>query len=171
MVCEDKRSATLDAGNVKLTYNSLLEKAEAVEKEREKEKSRRIRKIENEIKTIWLDAGFSLKETWETAKSLVVEQDVYELYEKEERKVEDLWNSFNQESENTCSHHHSKSRKSKKNRKHKKKSRTRSLSVRLKFTIFIILVAHNYDICSSHQKDPSQSMKSPKRNEFLVRGP
>ena len=26
IVCEDKKSATLDAGNVKLTYNSLLEK-------------------------------------------------------------------------------------------------------------------------------------------------
>lgn len=26
VICEDKRSATLDAGNVKLTYNSLLEK-------------------------------------------------------------------------------------------------------------------------------------------------
>ena len=26
IICEDKRSATLDAGNVKLTYNSLLEK-------------------------------------------------------------------------------------------------------------------------------------------------
>merc|ERR1719342_1490063 len=34
IVCEDKRSATLDAGNVKLTYNSLLEKAESREKER-----------------------------------------------------------------------------------------------------------------------------------------
>ena len=26
IVCEDKRAASLDAGNVKLTYNSLLEK-------------------------------------------------------------------------------------------------------------------------------------------------
>lgn len=26
VICEDKRSATLDAGNVKLTYNLLLEK-------------------------------------------------------------------------------------------------------------------------------------------------
>lgn len=26
VICEDKKSATLDAGNVKLTYNSLLEK-------------------------------------------------------------------------------------------------------------------------------------------------
>lgn len=140
MVCEDKRSATLDAGNVKLTYNSLLEKAEAVEREREKEKSRRIRKIENEIKTIWLEAGISSKDSWDTAKSLIVEKEVYELYEKEERKLEDLWNNFNQESENTCSHHHSKSRKSKKNRKHKKKSRTRSLSVSFIMGIIMFLL-------------------------------
>ena len=33
VVCEDKRSASLDAGNVKLTYNALLEKAEVKEKE------------------------------------------------------------------------------------------------------------------------------------------
>lgn len=26
VVCDDRRSATLDAGNVKLTYNALLEK-------------------------------------------------------------------------------------------------------------------------------------------------
>jgi hypothetical protein len=40
VVCEDKRSATLDAGNVKLTYNALLEKAESKEKERAKEETR-----------------------------------------------------------------------------------------------------------------------------------
>jgi hypothetical protein len=40
VVCEDKRSATLDAGNVKLTYNALLEKAESKEKERAKEEAR-----------------------------------------------------------------------------------------------------------------------------------
>lgn len=28
MVCDDPRSATLDAGNVKLTYNALIEKVE-----------------------------------------------------------------------------------------------------------------------------------------------
>lgn len=30
VVCEDRRSATLDAGNVKLTYNALLEKVNLV---------------------------------------------------------------------------------------------------------------------------------------------
>ena len=46
-MCEDKRSATLDAGNVKLTYNALLEKAEAKDKERQKEENKKMRKMEN----------------------------------------------------------------------------------------------------------------------------
>ncbi|XP_023216919.1 pre-mRNA-processing factor 40 homolog A-like [Centruroides sculpturatus] len=41
VVSEDKRSGTLDGGNVKLTFNSLLEKAEAREKERLKEEARK----------------------------------------------------------------------------------------------------------------------------------
>ena len=50
IVCEDKRSSTLDAGNVKLTYNSLLEKAESKEKERQKEESKKLKKIELELR-------------------------------------------------------------------------------------------------------------------------
>ena len=55
IVCEDKRSATLDAGNVKLTYNSLLEKAESREKERQKEESRKLKKIEGELRLVSID--------------------------------------------------------------------------------------------------------------------
>ncbi|XP_055612659.1 pre-mRNA-processing factor 40 homolog A [Uranotaenia lowii] len=127
IVCEDKRSATLDAGNVKLTYNSLLEKAEAAEKERLKEETRRIRKMENELKGIWIEAGLSAGDSWEIAQRLVMDTDVYELYEKED-KVERLWEEFVKEAEDSCSHHHSRSKKSKKNRKHKKKSRSSSKS-------------------------------------------
>ena len=50
IVCEDKRSSTLDAGNVKLTYNSLLEKAESKEKERQKEESKKLKKVELEMR-------------------------------------------------------------------------------------------------------------------------
>ncbi|XP_053694183.1 pre-mRNA-processing factor 40 homolog A [Sabethes cyaneus] len=127
VVCEDKRSATLDAGNVKLTYNSLLEKAEAAEKERLKEETRRIRKMENELKGAWLEAGLSAGDSWDIAQKLVLELDVYDLYEKED-KVERLWEEFIKEAEDSCSHHHSRSKKSKKNRKHKKKSRSSSKS-------------------------------------------
>merc|ERR1712055_914842 len=50
VVCEDKRSASLDAGNVKLTYNALLEKAESREKERQKEEARKLKKMETNFR-------------------------------------------------------------------------------------------------------------------------
>ena len=127
VVCEDQRSASLDAGNVKLTYNSMLEKAETAEKDRLKEETRRLRKLENEVKNHWLDAGLSAADSWEKAKATVVDKLDFEAYDKE-LKIEELWNEFISESENTCTHHHSRSRKSKKNRKHKKRSRTSSVS-------------------------------------------
>jgi pre-mRNA-processing factor 40 len=55
IVCEDKRSATLDAGNVKLTYNSLLEKAESKEKERVKEETRKMKKLEAALRLVLSD--------------------------------------------------------------------------------------------------------------------
>ncbi|XP_039501646.1 pre-mRNA-processing factor 40 homolog A [Drosophila santomea] len=127
VVCEDKRSASLDAGNVKLTYNSLLEKAEAIEKERMKEEVRRLRKLENEIKNEWLEANVSVAEPYESAKKLVEHLEAFALYEKE-IGVEKIWEDFVKESEDACSHHHSRSRKSKKNKKHKKRVRSTSRS-------------------------------------------
>lgn len=129
IVCEDKRSASLDAGNVKLTYNAMLEKAEVIHKERMREESKRLRKLENELKQIWLDAGLTGETSWETAKKLVDDTDAYELYEKE-GPVDKVWIDFIKESEDSCTHHHSRSRKSKKNKKHKKRSRSSSKSVR-----------------------------------------
>jgi pre-mRNA-processing factor 40 len=125
VVCEDQRSASLDAGNVKLTYNSLIEKAELFEKERLKEESRRLRKLENEVKNHWLDAGLSASDTYEKAKASVVDKIDFETYDKE-IQIEDLWKQFINESENTCNHHHSRSKKSKKSRKHKKRSHSAS---------------------------------------------
>lgn len=121
VVCEDQRSASLDPGNVKLTYNSMIDKATAVEKEKQKEENRRIRKLENEIKNYWLDAGLTAADSWEKAKACIVDKIDYEAYDAE-LKIEEVWNEFTNETENICSHHHSKSKKSKKNRKRKKRS-------------------------------------------------
>lgn len=140
IVCEDKRSASLDAGNVKLTYNSMLEKAEAIQKERLREETKRLRKYENELKQIWLDAGLTSESTWEMAKKAVVNTDAYETYSKES-SVEKLFEEFVRESEDSCTHHHSRSRKSKKNKKHKKRSRSSSKSVRL---IFILVLQYQH---------------------------
>lgn len=128
IVCEDKRSASLDAGNVKLTYNAMMEKAEVLQKERVREESKRLRKLENELKQIWLDGGLTGESDWETAKQMVEDTDVYMLYEKE-GAVDKVWQDFVKETEDSCTHHHSRSRKSKKNKKHKKRSRSSSKSV------------------------------------------
>lgn len=133
VVCEDKRSATLDAGNVKLTYNALLEKAEAIEKERLKEEAKRVRKLENELKQIWLDGGLTAVDSFEVARKLVEDAEVgavvLPLEMLEALPLERVWLDYVKESEDTCTHHHSRSRKSKKNKKHKKRSRSSSKSV------------------------------------------
>jgi len=46
VVTGDKRAATLDAGNIKLSFNSLREKAEARERERIKEEARKQKRVE-----------------------------------------------------------------------------------------------------------------------------
>lgn len=149
VVCEDKRSASLDAGNVKLTFTALMEKAEAVERDRQREESKRAKKLENELKAIWIEAGLTgPQDAWPEAKKLVEETEAYaalmavpgkdamgngtegkeneddkpEEGEEKPQRVEELWNEFVRESEDTCTHHHSRSKKSRRNKKHKKKS-------------------------------------------------
>ncbi|CAH0750119.1 unnamed protein product [Diatraea saccharalis] len=68
VVCEDSKSASLDAGNVKLTYNSLLEKAEARNKEKIKEESKAQKKIESAFKWALTDANIDHQLSWSEAK-------------------------------------------------------------------------------------------------------
>lgn len=130
VVCEDKRSASLDAGNVKLTFNAMLEKAELVEKDRLREETKRLRRMQNELKQIWLDAGLTSETSWEEARKIVVESEIFEVYEKD-GSVEKVFEDFVRESEGSCTHHHSRPRKSKKNKKHKRRARSTSKSVGL----------------------------------------
>ena len=51
-MCEDKRSASLNAGNVELMYNALLEKAETRDKERIKEENKKLMKLEGELRSV-----------------------------------------------------------------------------------------------------------------------
>lgn len=48
----DKKTFTLDAGNIKLTYNSLIEKAESREKERIKEDAKKQKTAESNFKSL-----------------------------------------------------------------------------------------------------------------------
>ena len=59
----------MDAGNVKLTYNALLEKAEAREKERQKEENRRLKKLENGFRSLLKIKEIDHQTVWEECRS------------------------------------------------------------------------------------------------------
>lgn len=119
VVCEDKRSASLDAGNVKLTYNSLLEKAEVKEKERLKEENKRLKKLELNFKNLLRDLNIDYELSWEEVKSKIENEEEFQAFASDSERIK-VYKEFQYEMEESCSHHHSRSRKSKKSKKNKK---------------------------------------------------
>ncbi|CAH0714326.1 unnamed protein product, partial [Brenthis ino] len=129
VVCEDSKSASLDAGNVKLTYNSLLEKAEAKNKEKLKEESKAQKKIESAFKWALAAANVDPALPWADARARL------DLAAPELAAVPDdddrarIYKDFQHEQEDSCLHyHHPKPRKSKRSKKKKQRSRSASAS-------------------------------------------
>ncbi|XP_034827046.1 pre-mRNA-processing factor 40 homolog B [Maniola hyperantus] len=127
VVCEDSKSASLDAGNVKLTYNSLLEKAETKNKEKLKEESKAQKKIESAFKWALSDANIEHHLPWsEVRDKLDLSAPEFAAVTSEEERAR-LYKDFQHEQEESCMHyHHPKSKKSKRSKK--KKQRSRSIS-------------------------------------------
>uniref|UniRef100_A0A0A9Z7G3 Pre-mRNA-processing factor 40 B n=1 Tax=Lygus hesperus TaxID=30085 RepID=A0A0A9Z7G3_LYGHE len=110
VVCEDRRSATLDAGNVKLTYNALLEKAESREKERMKEDQRRQKKVEAAFKNLLRDYDIDYKTEWDDVRDKLSSTEPFRTLSIEADRVR-VFREFQQEMEESCSHHHTRSKK------------------------------------------------------------
>lgn len=163
IVCEDPRSDSLNPENVKLCFKALLEKAQSVEKERMKEENKRLKKLKNEIKDLWVDAGLLITDAWEKAKAAIVDKIDFDEYDKEIGGIEKLWKEFISECENACSHHHSKSKKSKKNRKHKKRSRSSSASSADEFS--------NADDSMEEIDESYEKKRSKKKKKHKERSP
>ncbi|KAL3270795.1 hypothetical protein HHI36_021318 [Cryptolaemus montrouzieri] len=121
VICEDKRSATLDAGNVKLTFNSLLEKAEVKEKERLKEESKRMKKLEVGFKNLLKEMNIDPELAWDEVKEKIQNEEEFMAFASDSERVK-IYKDFQHEMEESCSHHHSRSRKSKKKKSKKYKS-------------------------------------------------
>merc|ERR1712029_538201 len=125
IVCEDKRSASLDAGNVKLTYNALLEKAESREKERVKEENKRLRKLEGELRSLFAEVNVDENSLWEDIRVQLMDKAAY-MAVTEEQAVK-TFKDYQKDLSDTCLHNHGK-RKNKKNKKKKKASSSSSES-------------------------------------------
>ncbi|XP_075841326.1 pre-mRNA-processing factor 40 homolog A isoform X15 [Microtus pennsylvanicus] len=129
IISSTKRSTTLDAGNIKLAFNSLLEKAEAREREREKEEARKMKRKESAFKSMLKQAAppIELDAVWEDIRERFVKEPAFEdiTLESERKRI---FKDFMHVLEHECQHHHSKNKKhSKKSKKHhRKRSRSRS---------------------------------------------
>ncbi|XP_052420847.1 pre-mRNA-processing factor 40 homolog A-like isoform X1 [Carassius gibelio] len=129
VISSDKRATTLDAGNIKLAFNSLLEKAEAREREREKEEARKMKRKEAAFKSMLKQATPPLEPeaTWEGTRERFLKEPAFEdiTLESERKRI---FKDFMHVLEHECQHHHSKTKKhSKKSKKHhRKRSRSRS---------------------------------------------
>ncbi|KFP38581.1 Pre-mRNA-processing factor 40 A, partial [Chlamydotis macqueenii] len=129
VISSTKRATTLDAGNIKLAFNSLLEKAEAREREREKEEARKMKRKESAFKSMLKQATppIELDAVWEDIRDRFVKESAFEdiTLESERKRI---FKDFMHVLEHECQHHHSKNKKhSKKSKKHhRKRSRSRS---------------------------------------------
>ncbi|XP_061219747.1 pre-mRNA-processing factor 40 homolog A isoform X2 [Neopsephotus bourkii] len=129
VISSTKRATTLDAGNIKLAFNSLLEKAEAREREREKEEARKMKRKESAFKSMLKQATppIELDAVWEDIRDRFVKEPAFEdiTLESERKRI---FKDFIHVLEHECQHHHSKNKKhSKKSKKHhRKRSRSRS---------------------------------------------
>merc|ERR1711936_934182 len=112
VVCEDKRSTSLDAGNVKLTYNALLEKAESREKERLKEETKKLRKLEGELRGSFADLCVEEKSSWEDVRLQLMDKAAF-MAITEDQAVK-MFKDYQRDLSEICHHNHGK-KKNKKN--------------------------------------------------------
>merc|ERR1711868_304391 len=72
-----EKNFEVEAGNVKLTYNSLLEKAESREKERQKEENKKLKKIELELRELFMDYNSDEKTSWEEVRLHIMDKEAF----------------------------------------------------------------------------------------------
>ncbi|CAF4570242.1 unnamed protein product [Rotaria socialis] len=138
IISTDKRAATLDAGNIKLAFNSLMEKAELREKDRLKEEARKQKRLESNFKQLLKAKLNSLNEQskWDDVKGQIENDNDFTALSSESDRVR-LFEEFHRQivadaqaaaaaaaaaASHHYHHHHKKARKEKKKRKHEKSS-------------------------------------------------
>merc|ERR1712181_10780 len=124
IVCEDKRSASLDAGNVKLTYNALQEKAESKDKERIKEETKKLRKLEGDLRGVFTEINVEETSSWAEVMPKIEDKDAFKAVT--EAQAEKMFKDYQKDLGETCLHNHGKKKKKKKKARAKSVSESRS---------------------------------------------
>ncbi|VDM10632.1 unnamed protein product, partial [Wuchereria bancrofti] len=121
-VSSDERGKTVDPGNMKLCYNSLVEKAEAKEKEQEREEARKRRRYETAFRNILrtLVPPVEPNSQWEVIRPKIENEEAFIAVETEQLR-EKFFNDYLQNLAEACGHHHGSSKKKKKDKKKRRK--------------------------------------------------
>ncbi|CAF1213117.1 unnamed protein product [Adineta steineri] len=126
IISTDKRTVSLDAGNIKLTFNSLMEKAQSKEKERLKDEVRKQKRLESNFKQLLKTKISSLNEQskWEDIKIQIENDNDYQALPSEFDRIH-LFGEYHRQfiadtQAISTSHSHKRARKEKKKRKHEK---------------------------------------------------
>ncbi len=126
LLSKDKRTALADPANIKLTYNGLYEKAELKEKERQREEMKKVKKFEQNFRSLLKKLDIvDASATYETVKEKLIGEEAFENIESEQDR-ERLFNEHISSLQETCLHHIKK--KKEKKRKSNRKSRSPSPS-------------------------------------------
>uniref|UniRef100_A0A915BGX2 FF domain-containing protein n=2 Tax=Parascaris univalens TaxID=6257 RepID=A0A915BGX2_PARUN len=121
-VSSDDRGKSVDAGNMKLCYNSFMEKAEAKEKEQEREQARKRRRHETAFRTVLrnLVPPVEPNSQWDIIRPKIENEDAFLAVESEELRRK-FFNDYIQNLAEACGHHHGTGKKKKKDKKKRKK--------------------------------------------------
>merc|ERR1719295_64000 len=111
VVCEDKRSSSLDAGNVKLAFNSLLEKAELKEKDRLRDEAKKLKRLETSFRTLLSDKfgeDITPDSQWEDIVGKIENESAFKAVTDESERLR-MFRDYLKDLEETCLHNHSSS--------------------------------------------------------------
>ncbi|KAI1292782.1 Pre-mRNA-processing factor 40 -like protein A [Halotydeus destructor] len=124
-ISEDDRSGQLDAGNVKMVFERIVEKVREKEKERLREETRKRKKLESKFLHMLHDVepAINEKSAWEEVRPLVCELETFKVIETEPERAT-LFHAYQEQMQESCSHHHSKSKKKKERKKEKSRKRS-----------------------------------------------
>ncbi|EYC32253.1 hypothetical protein Y032_0003g1479 [Ancylostoma ceylanicum] len=119
-VTSAEKGLLVDHGNMKLCYNSLVEKAESKEREAEREEARKKRRQESEFRHLLraqqpvVDANTE----WSAVRGKIEKEKAFLVIESEELRVK-YFEDYKRSLSEACTHHHSVSKKKKKDKKKK----------------------------------------------------
>lgn len=124
MLNNDKRIEVIDHNNIKLTFNSLMEKVQQKEREKQKEELKKVKKLEQNFKNMLKKNDINETDKFEIVKEKFSNEEVY-LSIQSDQERERLFNDYITSLQESCLHH-IKKRKEKKRKS--KRSRSKSTS-------------------------------------------